>query len=152
MHKIYVDSGSFNFLYQLPITIYSFLITNVINLIIGYLSLSEDTIISIKELNKNIQKMAKKKINSMHMKFCFFFLVTFILLFIYWFYISCFCYIYQNTQIHLIKDSLMSLGLSLIYPFFISLIPCIFRISSLHNKKGDKEYIYKVSQYIENIF
>ena len=86
------------------------------------------------------------------MKFCFFFFVTPILLFIFWFYISCFCCIYENTQMHLIKDSLMSLGLSFIYPFFISLIPGIFRIPSLNNNKGNRIYMYKFSQFIENIF
>ena len=53
---------------------------------------------------------------------------------------------------HLIKDSLMSLGLSFIYPFFISLIPGIFRIPSLNNNKGNRIYMYKFSQFIENIF
>ena len=152
MHKIYTDSGAFNFLYQLPKTIYSFLISNVINLIIGYLSLTEDTFIFIKEQTYNISKMSKKRINCMQMKFCFFFFVTPILLFIFWFYISCFCCIYENTQMHLIKDSLMSLGLSFIYPFFISLIPGIFRIPSLNNNKGNRIYMYKFSQFIENLF
>ena len=52
---------------------------------------------------------------------------------------------------HLIKDSLISFGLSLIYPFFIDLIPGIFRILALNNKKRSKECVYKFSQLIENI-
>ena len=102
MHKIYTDSGKFNLNYQLPQIIYSFLISNGINFIIEFLSLSEDIIISIKVGNMNI-KRRKKKIYYMKLKFCFFFIITFLLLLIFGFYISCFCCIYQNTQIHLIK-------------------------------------------------
>ena len=60
MHKIYVDSGVFNLNYQLPQIIYSYLISSAINLIIEYLSLSENTIISIKEINFiNLKKKRK---------------------------------------------------------------------------------------------
>ena len=149
MHKIYVDSGSFNLIYQLPQIIYSYLITSGINFIIEYLSLSENTIIIIKS-RMNINLKAKKKIiNDLNIKFCFFFIITFILLLFFGYYILCFCCIYQNTQMHLIKDSLLSFGLSSILPFFINLIPGIFRIPALLNKKGDKICMYKFSQIIE---
>ena len=88
----------------------------------------------------------------MKIKFCFFFIITFILLLIFWYYISCFCCIYQNTQIYLIKDSLLSFSISSIVPFFVNLIPGIFRIYALHSQKNDKSYIYKLSQIIEFIW
>ena len=149
MHKIYVDSGLFDLSYQLPQIIYSFLISSVVNFIIEYLSLSEETIISIKS-NKflNIYK-SKKLINKMKTKFCFFFIISFILLSAFGYYISCFCCIYENTQLHLIKDTLMSFGISLIYPILFNLIPGIFRIGALRSKKGDKVCMYKLSKFIE---
>jgi len=149
MHKIYIDSGSFELSYQLPQIIYSFLISYVINFIIQYLSLSEDAIISIKTQKHINLNNYKKLISNMKTKFCLFFIITFILLLMFWYYITCFCCIYENTQIHLIKDSLMSFIISLIYPFFINLIPGIFRISSLRDKKSNKLCIYKLSQVIE---
>ena len=42
MHKIYIDSGSFNIVYQLPQIIYSYLISSGINFIIEYLSLLDE--------------------------------------------------------------------------------------------------------------
>ena len=149
MHKIYVDSGLFDLSYQLPQIIYSFLISSVVNFIIEYLSLSEETIISIKS-NKflNIYK-SKKLINKMKTKFCFFFIISFILLSVFGYYISCFCCIYENTQLYLIKDTLMSFGISLIYPILFNLIPAIFRIGALRSKKGDKVCMYKLSKFIE---
>ena len=151
MHKIYVDSGSFNIIYHLPQIIYSYLISSGINFIIEYLSLSEDSIILIKS-RKNINfKKKMKTIRKIKIKFCLFFIIAFILLLIFWYYIFCFCCIYENTQKHLIKDSLLSLGISSILPFFKSLIPGIFRIPALRSKKGDKSCIYKLSQIIEFI-
>ena len=67
------------------------------------------------------------------------------------YYIICFCGVYINTQIHLIKDTIISFGLSLIYPFGIYLIPGIFRIPALKAKKRDKIYMYKFSQIIQNL-
>ena len=62
-----------------------------------------------------------------------------------------FCAIYINTQLHLIKDTLLSFSLSLIYPFFIYLIPGLFRIPSLSNTKSKKIYLYKFSKFIQMI-
>ena len=149
MHKIYIDSGSFDFIYQLPQIIYSFLITSAINFIIELLSLSEDAIISIKAKKFINLFISKKIMNRLELKFCFFFIISFILIIAFGFYISCFCCIYENTQIHLIKDSILSFGISLIYPVFINLIPGIFRIGALRSKKGDKECLYKLSKFIE---
>ena len=55
-----------------------------------------------------------------------------------------FCAIYKNTQLHLIKDTLISFGLSFIYPFGINLLPGLFRIPSLSEKK-EIENIYILS-------
>ena len=149
MHKIYNNSGSFNIVYQLPQIIYSYLISSGINFIIEYLSLTDEIIIYIKSKKILSTRIKTKIIKSIEIKFCFFFIITFILLFIFWYYISCFCCIYENTQIHLIKDSLLSLILSSIIPFYKSLIPGIFRIPALRNKRCNKSCIYKLSQIIE---
>ena len=78
MHKIYIDSGSFNLNYQLPQIIYSSLISTLINTFIKFLSLSENLIISIKA-DKNTNNY-NEKVNQMKIKFSFFFIITFILL------------------------------------------------------------------------
>ena len=66
-----------------------------------------------------------------------------------------FCAIYVNTQIHLIKDSLISFGLSLLYPFGIYLLPGFFRIPSLsgknkeNKKNGQKRYLYTIAKLLQ---
>ena len=78
MHKIYIDSGDFNLNYQLPQIVYSYLISSGINLIIEYLSLSEETIILIKSKINIHLNLEKKIIKKMKIKFCFFFIVSFL--------------------------------------------------------------------------
>ena len=151
IHGIYIDEGSYNFIYQLPQIFYSTLISMFINTIIKFLSLSENNIIYIKQLkNKEISKI-KLLQDKLKMKFVLFFIFTFILVLSFTYYITCLCGIYINTQFHLIKDTIISFGFSLIYPFGISLIPCIFRMRALKAKKKDKVCLYNFSKLIQNI-
>ena len=151
MHTIYVDEGKFNFLYQIPQIIYSSLISSGISTIIKYLSLSEDSILEFKS-NEEMEKfntLMKKLIRNLKIKFFLFFVLSFILLLLFGFYISCFCGVYINTQIHLIKDTLISFGLSFVDPFVIYLLPGMLRIPALSMKNG--ECLYKFSQIVQNI-
>ena len=59
-------------------------------------------------------------------------------------------YIYINTQIHLIKDTIISLVTSLILPFGLYLIPGIFRIPALKIEKNGNKCLYKFSLVLEN--
>ena len=151
MHKIYLDEGSFNLIYQLPQIIYSSLISSILNIIIKQLALSEKNILQLKENKKfkSINKRSKNLMKFLFYKLLLFFIIGFIFLLFFWYYISSFCAVYENTQIHLIKDTLISFGLSLIYPFVIYLIPGIFRIPSLKTNKREK--MYKFSKIIQLI-
>ncbi len=150
MHKIYVDEGKYNFIYQIPQILYSTLISAIINTIVKFLSLTGKNIIEIKQ-NKNIDnKQIRKFKKCLKIKFIFFFILTFMFLLIFWYYIACFCAIYKNTQIHLIKDTLVAFGLSLSYPFGLCLLPTIFRILSLTASEQDKECTYRFSQFLQN--
>ena len=71
-------------------------------------------------------------------KIIIFFILTFIFLPIFWYYVSCFCVVYKNTQIYLIKDTLITGGLHLLYPFVLCLIPGIIRIPSLRARERNK--------------
>ena len=150
MHKIYEDNGSFNFIYQLPQIGYSTLISSVINTIATFLSLSEKAILEFKA--KNSKNEAKQGVvNKLIITFILFFILIYILLILFWYYLACFCAVYINTQIHLLKDTLISYTLYLLYPFGLCFLPGIFRIPSLASKKADKECIYRLSKIIQLI-
>ena len=153
LHKIYMDEGDFNFIYQISQIIYSSLISGVLNAIINYVALSEDQVLKIKSIKKleEFNSEVKMVFRTLKIKFALFFIISFLLLFIFMYYITCFCGVYTNTQIHLIKDAIISFGLSLIYPFGIYLIPGIFRIYSLRAEKKNKKCIYKFSTIIQSL-
>ena len=146
IHKIYEDEGKYNFCYQIPYILYSTIISSTVNYIMRYLTLSETSIINYKSKKKNLDKIFFKKLIC---KFTFFFLFDILLLILFWFYLSCFCAVYINTQRHFISNVFVSIGISfLLFQFMSNLIPCIFRLISLKNKKSNRECIYKISQII----
>ena len=147
MHNIYVEEGKYNFIYQLPHIIYSTLISAVISFLLKFLSLTEEDIVKYKNQEKS-KTILKKCIK---IKLIFYYIITLLLLVIFWFYVSCFCAVYKNTQIHLLKDTLISFGLSQLYPIGLCLLPGIFRITSLRAQKQDKSCIYALSKKIQNI-
>ena len=153
MHKIYEDKGSFNFVYQLPQIIYSSLISIIINAILKLLALSEGDILAYKstEEKKDLHEKKNELNKKLQIKFLLYFIISNILVLFFWYYLSMFCAIYVNTQIHLIKDTLISYGLSQIYPFGIYLFPGIFRIPSLSNHKAKREILYIISKLIQLI-
>ena len=147
MHKIYEDKGTFNFVYQLPQIVYSSLISSVLNILLKLLALSEDDIINFKQ-NKYNQKAVDLK-QKIYLKFISFFILGFIFLFCFGYYLSMFCSIYVNTQIHLIKDTLISFGISFISPIIINIFPGIFRIHALSNRNKKKKYSFIISKIIQ---
>ena len=157
MHKIYEDKGKFDFLYQVPQIIYSTIISKFIDTLIRKFALTQDNIVDLKKEkgSKKFKKINLIILRTLKIKFILFFCFAFMILSFFWYYITCFCGIYINTQIHLIKDSLSSLVLSLIIPFALYLIPGIFRLAALKEKKKknvqkQKKYIYDFSIFLEN--
>ena len=153
MHKIYEDNGTFNFIYQIPQIIYSTIISTIFKNILTILSLTENNITEIKKektFELSIKKM-RKLIRYLTIKFILFFVFEFLFLILFWYYLSCFCAVYKNTQIYLIKNTSISFATSLLYPFGLNIIPCILRISSLKSIKKDKECLYKVSKIAQII-
>ena len=176
MHQILEDIGEYNILYQLPYITYSAIISTVIlRIILSTLVLTEKSILEVKnERTKLLAEERKKKVlKCLIIKFSLFFALNLILLVAFWYYVTCFNALYENTQIDLIINSVISFALSCIYPFIINIIPAFFRMDSLKdnkeeiiktNKKNKKkqkrivnkfkakkegEYVYKVSNWLQ---
>ena len=150
MNKIYEDNGEYDFIYQIPKLLYSNLICTAINFIIIFLSLSEKDILKIKKIQKNEifeQKVEKIK-RCLKIKFVFYYIISFLLLFFFWFYVSCFCTVYKKTQVYLIKDTLISFSLSLLYPLGFYLLPAMLRQFAL--RKRNSQCIYKISLLLQS--
>ena len=147
MHKIYEDKGNFDFTYQLPQMFYSFIISTILQTLLNFLGLFEQNIITYKNNNKT-NKLKRKLLFIIKFKIIIFFIITYVLLAFIWVYLGCFCAVYKNTQIHLLIDVSSSFAISLLTPFFIYLLPGIFRISSLKTNTK-RPVMYKFSQLLQ---
>ena len=87
----------------------------------------------------------------MKIKFAIFFILNFILLGLFWYYLTSFNAIYENTQVYLIENTFISFGFSLFYPFIINIFPLIIRICSIRSSSKNQEYCYKLSQILQLI-
>ena len=150
MHKIYKNKGKFDLDNQIPIIIYSTIISSIFETFFSSLALSDDAIISFKQNKSKINLWSRKKylMNKLKIKFILYFIIGFSLLLFFWYYISMFGVVYKNTQIHLLKDTLISFGISVLYPFGIYLFPGIFRIPALSNIEHKRKYLYNFSKVV----
>ena len=151
IHKIYEDEGAYNFIYLVRYIFYSFAISQIFNTIIKYIFLSERNIVEIKKeqtmekANDVIDKVKKRII----IKYICYFGLSSIFLIFFWYYLSSFGAVYQNTQVYLIENTLISFAVSLIYPFIINIIPAVLRIKAL--KGLNNEFMFKISIYFQYI-
>ena len=145
MNKIYEEHGTFNFIYQIPQILYSTIISSIINIIITYLALTEKRLLKFKKEKTISKEKIHFILKCFIIKYTFYFILDFLFLILFWYYLSCFGAVYKNTQIHLIKDTLFSFGIYLLYPFLIYLLSSSFRMASLKHP----EYFYKFSKLLK---
>ena len=154
LHQIYQDKGKYNFDYQIKFILLSaFVSTLTLRLILQFLVLTDKDILSVKQQQtKDLAiKTKNEKLKNMKIKFAIFFSLNFVLLVLFWFYLTCFNAIYENTEVYLIENTFISWGFSLAYPFVINLFPTIIRMSSIHSSNKDQIGLYKFSQIIQLI-
>ena len=148
MHKMYLDYGKYNFIQQIPQIAYSTIISKLIEIFLCYLSLTDTHYYQIKDCKKISKTSMIGVMNCIRIKIGFFYVFTSIMFVFYWYLITCFCAVYQNTQIAFIKDSLLSSLLGNLIPFVVYLIPSLFRIIALKSDKYNLEFVYKFSSII----
>ena len=148
INKIYKHPKKYSLSISLPIIIFSVIISYVAGYFLKMLSFTENSIIEIKnqrttQLSKNLKEKILKQIK---IKIIIFYSLNFILLVFIWYYLSCFGVAFRNTQYILFWNTLISMLITLIFPFIFFLVLGILRIQSL---KNNNENIYKISQLLQ---
>ena len=148
MHNVYESNGLFDLSYQLPIIVYSSIISMFLGAFMQMLGLSNDAIINFKqsEEKNNVNERGEKLIKKLKIKFVLYFILSYLLLLFFWYYISMFDAVYRNTQYLLLEDTLMGFGFSLVIPFVIYLLPGIFRIFALADPLKNRKWLYNFSK------
>ena len=151
IHIIYKDGGRYNLSNLFPSIVYAFLISYYINVIIKFFSLSERNLLELKN-EKSIKKknnLVPRVLRCLIIKYISYFSLSILFLSFFWYYISSFGAVFQNSQVYLIKNTFISFSLGLIYPFLIYLLPGIFRRISLRSK--NRKFIYIISNILQNL-
>ena len=150
MHKAN-KTDDYNFVQQLPKIIFSLIATHIIEVLLCYLSMTDTVIYKIKELSRNKQNEEKilDEIKCMRRKLIGFYIFTFLLFLFYWYFISAFCAVYQNTQKTFLLDSLIGIIVQFIDPFFIYGLKILLRHLSMARCANKKlGCVYKTSDLI----
>ena len=150
MHKIYKNYGKWNFVQNIPQIIYSLLVSQGIQVLICFLTLTDKYFYQIKrsKFEKSNSIEIFKILKCIKIKLCIFYVITFVLFIFYWYAVTSFCAVYKNTQIIFIKDSLSSFLGGILYPFPLYLFPALLRIISLKSEKKNLSCLYKLSDFI----
>ena len=149
MHKLFLSYGKYDFIQQIPQITYSTIISQIIEVFLCFLSLTDKYIYQIKSdlINGNFVNI-KNLIKSMRIKLIIYFIFIFLFFGIYWYIISVFCGVYRNTQITFIKDSIISFSICLADPLILYFFSACFRFCSIKDSKKRFKCLYKLSYII----
>ena len=151
IHKIYMDNGKYDIIFFLPYISISFGFSHLIIIIVKLIFLSERGISNIRNqptiLLTNVAAANAKR--NIKIKYSIFFILGLLFLGSFWLIMSSFGAIYKNTQVFIFENALMSLVISLVYPFFINILPCMFRMCSLGAKNPSCSCIYSFSKFLQ---
>ena len=156
---------TFTLINNLTITIFSTFLGFLLVLLLGLLTNSKDDIKNIfrKEeikMRKNkkykINKTRKKMINNklinifklLKIKIAFYIITESLLMLFFFYYITAFCGVYQNTQISWLLDCITSCFFSFIYEILYSFVIAISYIASL---KFKSKALYKISLFFYDL-
>ena len=136
MHRKYTSGEDFTFIQKLPQILFTLIVSHILEVILCFFSMTDVHIYQIKELDYKDKKNGEKIVdilNCIQIKLTIFFIFTFLLFLFFWYFISAFCAVYQNTQKIFLRDTMISFLSSLIDPFFIYGLTTILRRISLSN-------------------
>ena len=148
IHKIYEKGGKYEILYFLPKISIAFAIGYFLTVIIKLIFLSERNILQARlqsTYDKSVDIIPTVKRN-ITIKYTIFFLLGIIMLTFFWMLLSSFGAVYQNSQVIVLKNTLISFSISFVYPFFMDIFPCIFRMCSLNS---NSECLYNFSKFLQ---
>ena len=152
MHNIYASGGDNDWIGQIAQIFYSTFISQILQIFIDYLTMTDIHYYQLKELkkeNKLNSQIVLSIIKCIEIKIIVYFSSTFVLFLFFWYTASAFCAVYPNTQGIFIADSYTSFFMGLIYPFALYLAPTALRILSLKAKeKKNLKILYSLSDKI----
>ena len=137
-----------SFLSNIGNTIYSSLLSNLLLILLKLICLTHKSVRSLRKM-RDVGEAQKKSVcvlRCIKIRVTIYFLLSFFFLVIFGFYVLCFCTVFENTQIELIKSTFTSWLMSLLYPFIICFFTSLIRRFSF---EWQSTCLYKVKQMMQ---
>ena len=129
-------------------TIYSSILSMTLLIILKLICLTHNSLKVFRKF-KDVNYARKKSVcvlRCVKIRVTIYFILSLAFLLIFGFYNLCFCAIFENTQVELIKSTLTSWLISLLYPFIICLITSFFRKMAF---KFKNRVLYSINQLMQ---
>ena len=142
----YKHEGNIDIIASLPKSIYSSLFSVALSIIFGFLTSSKSILMKILLFSDQKEKDDLNKVlRCIRIKLAFYFTLIFIFSLFFWYYVTAFCAVYQNSQVGWLIGAVISVALGLITPVAMSLFVFIFRVIGIEKKS---KCCYKVSTFL----
>ena len=147
LNHIYNKKNKFDFAFMVRILGLTFIICWGVDFLFKLLARTDSMVIDIKKRHENLNE----GLSGIRCKFLFYYIFILIISLFAWYYISCFCAVYSHTQLILFKSAIYSFAVSVVYPFFLCLIPPMFRNCALGDQNKESKCLYEFSKIISYI-
>ena len=100
MHRKYTQGEDFTFVQKLPQLLFTLIVAHILEVILSFLGLTDTHVYEIKSLSSKDKKNGQKImdiLSCIQRKLTAFIIFTFILFLFFWYFISAFCAVFQNT-------------------------------------------------------
>ena len=142
----YKHEGNIDIIASLPKSIYSSLFSIGLSIVFGFLTSSKSILMKILLFSDQKEKDDLNKVlRCIRIKLAFYFTLIFIFSIFFWYYVTAFCAVYQNSQVGWLIGAVISIALGLITPVAMSLFVFIFRVIGIEKKSRCS---YKVSNFL----
>ena len=131
-------------------TIYSSLLSNILLTLLRLICLTHNSVRQLRKL-RDVNAAQEKSIcilKCIKVRIVIYYILSFAFILIFGFYVLCFCAVFENTQITLIKSTFTSLLITLLYPFIICLITSSVRSASFKCKSKCLYFVKKMMQFL----
>jgi len=133
---------------NIPNTIYSSILSSIFLILLKFMALTHNSVRTLRKMN-NVDKAEEKSkciLRCIKIRIAMYYLLSFIFLIVFGFYVLCFCNVFENTQIELVKSTLTSWLISILYPFIICFLTSIVRALALLMKN---KYLYAANKIMQ---
>ena len=131
-------------------TVYSSILANTLLIILKLLCLTHNSVRKLRKIN-DVSMAQEKSVSVLRCtkaRIIIYYILSLFFLIIFGYYVLCFCAVFENTQIELVKSTFTSWLMSLFYPFIICFITSIIRAASRKCESKCLHFLKRIMEYL----